>query len=635
MLSFNALEYTEKCLDSIAAATRAPYEIILVDNGSEYKVKKALKVRARKDRRIKLVNNKKNKGFAAGNNQGVEKASGELVMLLNNDVLVSEGWLESLVESLNKSERIGAVGPITNSISGRQMVADVPYEAEKDFPAFAARVRNTNSGVLTPRRRLAGFAMLMRTELYRELGGFDESFGDGNFEDDDLCIRIRKAGFTLMVDESTFIHHFGSQTFKANNINYEDNLRERKELFHKKWPDIDYLEMLERKNPLHEMHPALLERATETLLGGGLEAAYEILEGLVAENPVWPDALFAFAVCARHLGNNHQALETLDALVGLAPDYAGAYNEIGTILGEAGDVEAAKALFIRAIELENDFVEAQRNYANLLLQEGDFESGVAALQQILEKHPEDLPTRLDMARLQVEAGHNDDARSNLEQVLVADPGNPVARELMAHVRESGDELAPDKVSEALSAAKEALNNSDLRSALAEYGRVLIKDPDHLEALYGSALAYLGEGELANAERCLQRVTELEPAFPDAFAHLGSVSRLLGNFGQAAESLEKALGLEPGHAMARLNLADLLLDQEQFEEALQIFNSLVEEDPQNIAALIRLGEVNLQAGRPGTAREYFERVIDLDDQNPAALDYLANLKTSTTKEVENE
>lgn len=429
MLTWNALEYTKKCVASIEEHTHYPYEIIFVDNGSTDQTVKYLEKLTKSNPRHQLIKNSKNKGFAAGNNQGVEAAQGKYVMLLNNDVLVPGGWLTTLVESLERDEHIGAVGPITNFISGRQALTEVPYENDADFFKFAATLRQQNRNRLTPRRRLAGFAVLMKKSLYEEIGGFDTSFGVGNFEDDDLSLRIREKRYALMVDESVLLHHFGSQTFKANQIDYQTNLKERLIIFHKKWPDVDYQELLELKNGLHEKHPFQLKRATALLSEGQLAAAAELFNDVRQENPLDPDALFGLALCARNQGRNDEALTLLQRLIEINPEDAAAYNQSGIIVAETGDLENARVLIGRAIELDPTLIDAQRNLAEILLLQENYTAGVQTYIAILDQYPDNIPCLLRMAQLHEEAGNLDEAVSWSEKVLAIDPENSSAREL--------------------------------------------------------------------------------------------------------------------------------------------------------------------------------------------------------------
>ena len=85
-------------------------------------------------------------------------------MILNSDVVVFDGWLTSLVNSLNSHKKIGAVGTLSNSISGRQQIKTT-YENEDEYIEFAKALNKRNKGKILPRRRLAGFAILLKESL--------------------------------------------------------------------------------------------------------------------------------------------------------------------------------------------------------------------------------------------------------------------------------------------------------------------------------------------------------------------------------------------------------------------------------------------------------------------------------------
>jgi glycosyltransferase involved in cell wall biosynthesis len=94
ILTCNQLEYTKKCLESILQNTDGPYELIIVDNGSTDGTVEFLESEISKkgeDVRIKIIKNNANKGFAGGNNQGMAVASGDYILLMNNDVVVAPG----------------------------------------------------------------------------------------------------------------------------------------------------------------------------------------------------------------------------------------------------------------------------------------------------------------------------------------------------------------------------------------------------------------------------------------------------------------------------------------------------------------------------------------------------------------
>ena len=433
MLTYNALEYTQKCVDSLLEHTSYPYELIFVDNASSDGTVKYLQGLVKKHKRFKLIKNKANTGFAAGNNRGVETAVGEYVMLLNNDVLVADNWLGNLVAAFELDGQIGMVGPITNYISGRQMVNDVPYTDDLGYYAFADSVAKQYAGRITPRRRIAGFAVLMSKALYEQVDGFDESFGIGNYEDDDLCLKVRATGFAIMVHEGVFLHHYGSQSFKANKIDYEKSLEEKGKAFKNKWPDVDYEQLLELREPLTETHPIQYQEAYTALESGNFEVAFQGFSTLINEDPTHERAIEGLVLAARAQNNIELSLELIQKLLGLNPNNAVAYNLSGLMAGEAGNLEVAQRLFATAIEKDSNYVDAQRNLAEVLLAQDHFDQGVQLLLSILNNYPEDVPTLLRLAELNLEAERNEDALELIKKVLGIVPDHPVAVQLLETV----------------------------------------------------------------------------------------------------------------------------------------------------------------------------------------------------------
>ncbi len=204
---------------------------MIVDNGSGEETTSWL--RTLED--VRVIYNATNRGFAGGSNQAIAAARGEYVVLLNNDTIVTAGWLDGLVRAFERIPALGVSAVRSNRVAGIQMVADADYKDQDGIHTYAAarRARYRDQGFVLD--RAIGLCLCIPRTLINEIGGIDERFGVGNFEDDDFCLRVRAAGYRIYVCDDVYIHHFGSKTFAANNIDYRATMDENWTKFARKW----------------------------------------------------------------------------------------------------------------------------------------------------------------------------------------------------------------------------------------------------------------------------------------------------------------------------------------------------------------------------------------------------------------
>jgi GT2 family glycosyltransferase/predicted SAM-dependent methyltransferase len=227
------LEYTKQCIESIRQYTRpGTYELIIVDNASSDSTREW--VREQKD--IRAIFNDENLGFPKGCNQGIEISNGDNILLLNNDVVVTSHWLENMLSALYSDESVGAVSCVTNHCSYKQTVP-ANYETMDEMQKFAATFNHSDPEKWEERLKLVGFCLLFKRVIVHTVGLLDELFTPGNHEDDDFSIRMRQAGYRLLLCKDTFIHHYGSVSFKSQeqDLKYRQLLQKNEQKFQKKW----------------------------------------------------------------------------------------------------------------------------------------------------------------------------------------------------------------------------------------------------------------------------------------------------------------------------------------------------------------------------------------------------------------
>ncbi len=235
ILAHNQLHDTQQCLASIDKYTSMGHELILVDNGSTDGTGQFFRAYAARHSHVRVILNRANLGFSAGNNQALACARGEAVVLLNNDTVVTAGWLERMVAALELYPDCGLVGPVSNRVVGPQMVASANYSSLDQLPKFASQWCAAHAGQTSEAPRLVGFCLMIRRAVVEKIGGLDPQYGSGNFEDDDYSIRAGLAGFKLRIALDSFVHHTGGQTFKGARIDYRASMERNWELFKNKW----------------------------------------------------------------------------------------------------------------------------------------------------------------------------------------------------------------------------------------------------------------------------------------------------------------------------------------------------------------------------------------------------------------
>lgn len=235
ILSYNALKYTKLCIESIRATTpESAREIIVVDNASEDGSVEWL----RKQKDILLVENKENRGFPAGCNQGIERSSARAdIFLLNNDTILPENALFWLRMGLYDDEKNGMAGSVSNN--AKDQIAE-GVENTTDLLAFAEKTNVPREYSYEVKPVLVGFALLIRRRVLDVVGQLDEQFSPGNYEDNDYSLRVLKAGYRNILCKNSFILHFGSVSFKKAPDTLALLSRNRQKLNEKWGFDVEY-----------------------------------------------------------------------------------------------------------------------------------------------------------------------------------------------------------------------------------------------------------------------------------------------------------------------------------------------------------------------------------------------------------
>jgi len=172
----------------------------------------------------------RNLGFAPASNVGLAAARGATLCFLNSDVFpLANGWLPALTARLAADERLGIVGPLLLREDGTvqhegMTFHRLPRYGNWFFSHHAREGLLPEGAGLAPAAAVTGACMVLPTALARTLGGFDEGYLIGDFEDSDLCLRARAAGFTCAVDHDVRLCHLGRRSQAAPEERWRMNL---------------------------------------------------------------------------------------------------------------------------------------------------------------------------------------------------------------------------------------------------------------------------------------------------------------------------------------------------------------------------------------------------------------------------
>ncbi len=230
----------EPCLAAVLRNTPWPsLEIVVVDNAMSREDGEWLAGVSRDVPEITVIHNERNVGFARAVNQGLRRARGDIVVLLNDDTAVGPEWLSRLVAHLESDRSLGLVGASTNEIGNG---AKVPA-AYTDLPGMEALARDRAAryaGMRDPVDTVALFCAAARRETLEAVGLLDERYEVGMFEDDDLCLALRKKGLGIAIARDAFVHHVGQASFSRLSDDgylelWEANRRRFEEKWHVRW----------------------------------------------------------------------------------------------------------------------------------------------------------------------------------------------------------------------------------------------------------------------------------------------------------------------------------------------------------------------------------------------------------------
>lgn len=249
ILSYNDLDIMKKCFESIdATLPKDSFEVVVVDNASpqEGVIEFLRKTKEEADYSFTLIESDKNLGFPAGCNLGYRACNGENdIFFLNNDTVLMPNSLFWLRMALYEDRNVGATGAMSNSATMQQLT--IPEDIEKTlrgsdiesaieaFKSYETQMTVTLNNPYISVFRLTGFALLLSRDAAKTVEEegciFDELFTPGYFEDDDLGLRLARAGYRQYICKNSRIYHRGGTDFE----DHREAMEKSRQKFIDKW----------------------------------------------------------------------------------------------------------------------------------------------------------------------------------------------------------------------------------------------------------------------------------------------------------------------------------------------------------------------------------------------------------------
>lgn len=233
---WNHREVLVECLDSLARTTWAPVEIIVVDNNSSDDSVEFIRTNFPD---VRLVENRKNRGFAGGCNDGARVATGEYLVILNNDTTQEPDWLNRLVDFMETHPKVGIAQPKLINATDRSRFdysgASGGFMDRYAFPFARGRIFESgenDNGQYNDSVQIfwaSGTACILRREVYEQVGLFDEHFF-AHMEEIDFDWRAQLAGWNIAVVPDAVVYHHSGYTLPPESP-FKKYLNQRNSIF--------------------------------------------------------------------------------------------------------------------------------------------------------------------------------------------------------------------------------------------------------------------------------------------------------------------------------------------------------------------------------------------------------------------
>lgn len=248
---YNSPVLTKRCIDSVLTHLKESIQQICIqDDASHVETRTLLDEWV--DAKIHVHHAEKNQGYGRSVNDAVARCEADLVLVLNSDTEIRENFLPTLCQALQEDDKLAIISPIHDAF----------------FRHEASRYQRQTGGYITT-YRFQGYGFLVRRKLFLALGGFDQQFGRGYYEDTDLGRRLIAQGWRLGVHPDCYLHHEGGASF-GRGKEYRALVARNRALYFSRYPDAQRnILMISARHTLDNLSSELKDNLDKVMQQGG------------------------------------------------------------------------------------------------------------------------------------------------------------------------------------------------------------------------------------------------------------------------------------------------------------------------------------------------------------------------------
>jgi tetratricopeptide (TPR) repeat protein len=473
------LKHLRSCLERLKNNTPEPFEVIFADNNCPAEIRTWLKKKIRAAHHYTHVASS-NPGLAHAINRGIRASSGEYIVLLSADVMVSGHWLLDLIECLNRTPTAGMVGPMMNADRGIQKVGNTDYKGLEQLSAFSGKFRENYRHRRIPARTVSDYCLMFKREMIDQVGFFDENPFFGPYAFEDYCFRAQMEGYTNYLCGDVYVH------ISCGADRPEEGSRKA---FQEKWNVVDkenqLADKISKQMRLEAADRLVLQGKTDQAIDTLIQSIgqlpcvrdlYYSLAELLLENKRYLDAIGALKAmpadetdarryeiigyCEEGLGLDHDAEQSADRALSLA-ESARAYNLKGVLSFKRGNLENAETCFKKAMDCDPGYGEPYTNTGVLRWSMGQKHEGLEWMEKgfILSPQTSDGSDRYYSALMDL--GQYERGETILRGAKNVYPSKKIVFLLIDSL------LKQDKFNEAMAEAEDAIISFGLEEGMLE------------------------------------------------------------------------------------------------------------------------------------------------------------------------